>query len=47
MFVVVVIISAYFINNVWHKWDESPIVVTLNAYGTSVKDFPFPGTKMA
>lgn len=43
MFVLVIIISAYFINNVWSRWNESPLVVTLNAYGSSVKDFPFPG----
>lgn len=42
MFVLVVLISAYFISNVWNKWNASPLIVTLNAYGTSVRDLPFP-----
>lgn len=43
MFLMVVFLSAYFISNVWNKWNASPLIVTLDAYGTSVTDLPFPG----
>lgn len=43
MFVMVMSFSVYFITNVWNRWNESPLVVTLSAISTSVKDLPFPG----
>lgn len=43
MFLMVIFLSAYFISNVWNKWNASPLIVTLDAYGTSVTDLPFPG----
>lgn len=43
MFVMVLSFSAYFITNVWNRWNESPLVVTLSAISTSIKDLPFPG----
>lgn len=43
MSVMVLSFSAYFITNVWNKWNESPLVVTLSAISTSIKDIPFPG----
>lgn len=43
MFFLVVCLSAYFISNVWHKWNASPIIITQSAVSFSVKDFPFPG----
>lgn len=44
MFVMVMSFSVYFITNVWNRWNESPLVVTLSAISTSVKDLPFPGS---
>lgn len=43
MFVLVLIFSVYFIINVWNRWNESPLVVTLSAISTSIRDIPFPG----
>lgn len=43
MFFVVVLLSIYFISNVWMKWTASPIIITLNSKSTFVKDLPFPG----
>lgn len=43
MFLLVVFLSAYFISNVWNKWNASPIIITQSAVATSVKDLPFPG----
>lgn len=43
MFLLVVVLSGYFISNVWDKWKTSPLIVTMGAHGTSVKDIPFPG----
>lgn len=42
MFLLVVVLSGYFISNVWDKWKTSPLIVTMGAHGTSVKDIPFP-----
>lgn len=43
MFFLVILLSIYFISNVWSKWNQSPIIITMNATSTSVKDIPFPG----
>lgn len=44
MFFLVILLSIYFISNVWSKWSSSPIITTLNSKSTSVKDIPFPAT---
>lgn len=43
MFLLVMLLSGYFISNVWNKWETSPLIVTMGAHGTSIKDIPFPG----
>ncbi|XP_055320679.1 pickpocket protein 28 [Sitodiplosis mosellana] len=42
MFLLVVILSVVFITNVYRKWDESPIIITLNSETTSITQIPFP-----
>lgn len=41
-FCVVFAISSYFISNVWMRWSEAPIIVTLNSEATRLADIPFP-----
>lgn len=41
-FVLVLLLSGYFITNVYNKWEQSPIMITLSAKLTSVSDIPFP-----
>lgn len=43
MFIMVFAFSIYFITNVWIKWSASPMIITLGAMSTSIRDFPFPG----
>lgn len=43
MFLVVLILSGFFITNVWNRWNTSPIIVVLDAQGFSIRDVPFPG----
>lgn len=42
MFFLVMLLSIYFISNVWIKWTQSPIIITLSSKSTSIKDIPFP-----
>lgn len=42
-FLVVILLSIYFISNVWAKWTLSPIIITLNARSKAISDIPFPG----
>lgn len=41
-FIMVLSISAYFITNVWEKWNSSPIIIGLNPVLTQIRDIPFP-----
>lgn len=41
-FIFVVLLSMYFISNVYEKWNASPIIIAQNAYATSISEFPFP-----
>lgn len=41
-FVIVLVLSAYFISNVYQKWSASPVIVALSAVSTSISDIPFP-----
>lgn len=41
-FIFVLILSIYFISNIYQKWTASPIIIAQNAYATSIGEFPFP-----
>lgn len=41
-FVLVLLLSIYFISNVYVRWSRTPIIVTLSAKSTSITDIPFP-----
>lgn len=41
-FILVLLLSGYFISNVWDKWSGSPVIITLNSKSTSINDIPFP-----
>lgn len=41
-FLLVFILSIYFISNIYHKWTATPIIIGLNAVATSIMDIPFP-----
>lgn len=41
-FVIVLVLSAYFISNVYQKWSASPVIIALSAVSTSISDIPFP-----
>lgn len=41
-FVLVLLLSGYFISNIYAKWVASPVIIALNAVATSVNDIPFP-----
>lgn len=42
MFLLVLILSIYFISNIWIKWSASPVIITLNSLSTTIMDIPFP-----
>lgn len=41
-FIFVVIVSSYFIGNVYTKWRENPMIIGMSATLSNSKDFPFP-----
>lgn len=41
-FLLVFILSVYFISNVWIKWSASPVIITLNSKSREIGDLPFP-----
>lgn len=41
-FLLVFVLSIYFISNIYQKWSASPIIIGLNAVATSISDIPFP-----
>lgn len=41
-FVLVVFCSIYFISNVYQKWSQTPIIVTLSSSNTVITRIPFP-----
>lgn len=41
-FLLVIMLSVYFISNIYQKWSASPIIIGLNAVATSIGNFPFP-----
>lgn len=42
MFLLVFMLSVYFISNVWIKWSASPVIITLSSLSTPITNFPFP-----
>lgn len=45
-FLFVLILSTYFISNIWTKWRQSPLIITQSAESIPVKDLPFPGASI-
>lgn len=43
MFVIVVLLSVYFISNIHTKFTSKPMIISLNARSTDIKSLPFPG----
>lgn len=41
-FIIVVLMSAYFITNVYQKWSATPVIIGLNPQQTELKNIPFP-----
>jgi len=41
-FIVATITAGYFIQIVYEKWDETPVIVSIGAKTTSLTDIPFP-----
>jgi len=41
-FILATITAGYFIGNVYDKWDETPVIVSIGAKTTSLTDIPFP-----
>ncbi|XP_058451931.1 pickpocket protein 28 [Malaya genurostris] len=41
-FISVSILSIYFISNVYHKWQSTPIIMGINPVATHIRDIPFP-----
>jgi amiloride-sensitive sodium channel len=45
-FILATITAAYFISNVYSKWDETPVIVSIGARTTSLTDIPFPAVTL-
>jgi amiloride-sensitive sodium channel len=41
-FILATLTAGYFIGNVYDKWDETPVIVSIGARTTSLTDIPFP-----
>ena len=41
-FLMVTILAAYFISNVWQKWSQTPIIIGLDPVATNIRDIPYP-----
>jgi amiloride-sensitive sodium channel len=41
-FILASITAGYFIGNVYDKWKETPVIVSIGARTTSLTDIPFP-----
>ncbi|CAG9802120.1 unnamed protein product [Chironomus riparius] len=41
-FAFVFVLAAYFISNIWQKWNDSPVIISGNPITTKIKDIPFP-----
>lgn len=41
-FLMVTVLAAYFISNVWQKWKDTPVIIGLDPVSTQIKDIPFP-----
>lgn len=43
MFFVVVLLSGYFISNVYVKYSAKPMIISLDSKSTDIRSLPFPG----
>jgi amiloride-sensitive sodium channel len=41
-FILAMMTAGYFITNVYDKWDETPVIVSIGAKTTQLFDIPFP-----
>lgn len=41
-FLMVVLLAAYFITNIYQKWTLNPVIIGLDPVSTNIKDIPFP-----
>lgn len=41
-FLLVVMLTVYYISNIYEKWSASPVIIALSAVATPVVDIPFP-----
>lgn len=41
-FLMVISLAAYFISNVWQKWNETPVIIGMDPVSTNIRDIPFP-----
>lgn len=41
-FIIAVLLSAYFISNVYEKWSDTPTIISSNPQATQLQDIPFP-----
>lgn len=43
MFIIVVLLSVYFISNIHTKYTSRPMIISLNATSIDIRRLPFPG----
>lgn len=41
-FAAAVIVAAYFINNIYQRWENSPVINSMASVATPIFDIPFP-----
>ncbi|KAJ9593487.1 hypothetical protein L9F63_014972, partial [Diploptera punctata] len=41
-FAAAVLSATYFINNVYRKWEESPVILTVDSRVAEIDEIPFP-----
>lgn len=41
-FLMVVVLATYFISNIYQKWKDTPVIISLDPVSTDIKDIPFP-----
>lgn len=41
-FLMVVVLAAYFISNIYQKWRETPVIIGLDPVSTNINEIPFP-----
>lgn len=41
-FCLAIVLSAYYINEIYGKWKTTPVIFTIDSTATSIRDIPFP-----